>query len=44
MPKTKLLQLLHEVNEDRIPFSKLIGMKIYNLDLKNIKLRIETLP
>ena len=41
MPKQKLLQLLQEITEDRIPFNKLIGMKIDNLDLDNIKIRFE---
>jgi uncharacterized protein (TIGR00369 family) len=44
MPKQKLLQLLQEITEDRIPFNKLIGMKIDNLDLDNIKIRFEMRP
>ena len=44
MPKQKLLQLLQEITEDRIPFNKLIGMKIDNLDLENIKIRFEMRP
>ena len=44
MPKQKLLQLLQEITEDRIPFNKLIGMKIDNLDLGNIKIRFEMRP
>ena len=44
MPKQKLLQLLQEITEDRIPFNKLIGMKIDNLDLENIKVRFEMRP
>jgi uncharacterized protein (TIGR00369 family) len=44
MPKQKLLQLLQEITEDRIPFNKLIGMKINNLDLENIRIRFEMRP
>ena len=44
MPKQRLLQLLQEITEDRIPFNKLIGMKIDNLDLDNIKIRFEMRP
>ena len=44
MPKQKLLQLLQEITEDHIPFNKLIGMKIDNLDLENIKIRFEMRP
>ena len=44
MPKQKLLQLLQEITKDRIPFNKLIGMKIDNLDLENIKIRFEMRP
>ena len=44
MPKQKLLQLLQEITEDRIPFNKLIGMKIDNLDLENIRIRFEMRP
>ena len=44
MHKQKLLQLLQEITEDRIPFNKLIGMKIDNLDLENIKIRFDMRP
>jgi uncharacterized protein (TIGR00369 family) len=44
MPKQKILQLLQEITEDRIPFNKLIGMKINNLDLENIRIRFEMRP
>ena len=44
MPKQKLLQLLQEITENRIPFNKLIGMKIDNLDLENIRIRFEMRP
>ena len=44
MPKQKLLQLLQEITEDRIPFNKLIGMKIDNLDLENIRILFEMRP
>ena len=44
MPKQKLLQLLQEITENRIPFNKLIGMKIDNLDLENIRIRFDMRP
>jgi len=36
MPTKKLLQLLKEITEEKIPFNKLIGMKIDTLDLDKI--------
>ncbi|MDB3917804.1 thioesterase family protein [bacterium] len=44
MPKQKLLQLLQEITEERIPFNKLIGMKIQNLDLDSIGIRFKMRP
>ena len=44
MPKQKLLQLLQEITEERIPFNKLIGMKIENLDLDSIGIRFKMRP
>ena len=44
MPTEKLLQLLKEITEEKIPFNKLIGMKIETLDLDKIGIRIEMLP
>ena len=40
----KLLQLLQEITEERIPFNKLIGMKIETLDLNKIGIRFEMRP
>ena len=44
MPKEKLLQLLKEITEEKIPFNKLIGMKIETLDLDKIGIRFEMRP
>ena len=44
MPTEKLLQLLKEITEEKIPFNKLIGMKIDTLDLDNIGIRFEMSP
>ncbi len=44
MPKEKLLQLLQEITEERIPFNKLIGMKVEKLDLDNIGIRFNMRP
>ena len=44
MPTEKLLQLLKEITEEKIPFNKLIGMKIETLDLDKIGIRIEMSP
>ena len=41
MPTEKLLQLLKEITEEKIPFNKLIGMKIETLDLDKIGIRLE---
>ena len=41
MPTEKLLQLLKEITEEKIPFNKLIGMKIETLDLDKIGIRFE---
>ena len=38
MPKQKLIQLLQEITEERIPFNKLIGMKIETLDLDSFRI------
>jgi len=40
----KLLELLKEITEERIPFNKLIGMKIETLDLNKIGIRFEMRP
>ena len=40
----KLLQLLQEITEERIPFNKLIGMKIETLDLNKIGIRFKMSP
>ena len=42
--KEKLLQLLQEITEERIPFNKLIGMKIETLDLDKIGIRFDMRP
>ena len=39
MAKNILLELLREITEERIPFNKLIGMKIDSLDLDTIGIR-----
>ena len=44
MPTEKLLQLLKEITEEKIPFNKLIGMKIETLDLDKIWIRFEMRP
>ncbi|MBC8259813.1 MAG: thioesterase family protein [SAR324 cluster bacterium] len=44
MPTARLLQLLQEITEDKIPFNKLIGMKIETLDLDKIGIRFEMRP
>jgi len=44
MPTEKLLQLLKEITEEKIPFNKLIGMKIETLDLDKIGIRFEMRP
>ena len=44
MPTKKLLQLLKEITEGKIPFNKLIGMKIETLDLDKIGIRFEMRP
>ena len=44
MPTEKLLQLLKEITEEKIPFNKLIGMKIETLDLNKIGIKFEMRP
>jgi len=44
MPTEKLLQLLKEITEEKIPFNKLIGMKIETLDLDKIGICFEMRP
>ena len=44
MPTEKLLQLLQEIAEERIPFNKLIGMKVEKLDLDSIGISFEMRP
>ena len=44
MPTEKPLQLLKEITEEKIPFNKLIGMKIETLDLDKIGIRFEMRP
>ena len=44
MPTEKLLQLLKEITEEKIPFNKLIGMKIETLDLDKIGISFEMRP
>ncbi|MBT5086884.1 MAG: thioesterase family protein [Deltaproteobacteria bacterium] len=38
------MQLLKEITEEKIPFNKLIGMKIETLDLDKIGIRFEMSP
>jgi len=40
----KLLELLKEITEERIPFNKLIGMKIDTLNLEKIGIRFDMRP
>jgi len=44
MSTKKLLKLLQEITEERIPFNKLIGMKVEKLDLDNLGIRFEMRP
>ena len=44
MPKEKLLQLLREITEERIPFNKLIGIKIESLGIDGLGIRFEMRP
>jgi len=44
MQKEKLLQLLCEITEERIPFNKLIGIKIESLDMESLGIRFEMRP
>jgi len=44
MHTEKLLQLLKEITEEKIPFNKLIGMKIETLDLDKIGIRFKMRP
>ena len=40
----KLLKLIQEITEERIPFNNLIGMKVEKLDLDSIGIRFEMRP
>jgi len=44
MQKEKLLQLLREITEERIPFNKLIGIKIESLGMGSLGIRFEMSP
>ena len=44
MPKEKFLQLLREIAEERIPFNKLIGIKIESLGMDSLGIRFEMRP
>ncbi|MEC9068433.1 MAG: thioesterase family protein, partial [SAR324 cluster bacterium] len=44
MQKDKLLELLREITEERIPFNKLIGIKIESLDMDSLGIRFEMRP
>ena len=44
MQKDTLLQLLREITEERIPFNKLIGIKIESLGVDNMGIRFEMRP
>jgi len=44
MIKKKLLKLIQEITEERIPFNNLIGMKVEKLDLDSIGIRFEMRP
>ena len=44
MQKDKLLELLREITEERIPFNKLIGIKIESLGMDILGIRFEMRP
>ena len=44
MSPESLLKLLQNITEERIPFNKLIGMKVEKLDLDNIGIRFKMRP
>ena len=44
MQKEKLLELLREITEERIPFNKLIGIKIESLAMDSLGIRFEMRP
>ena len=44
MQKDKLIKLLREITEERIPFNKLIGIKIESLGKDSIGIRFEMNP
>ncbi len=45
MPTQRLLQLLHEITEELIPFNKVLGLKVESLDLsEDIRIRFEMRP
>ena len=44
MQKEKLLELLREITEERIPFNKLIGIKIESLGMDGLGIRFEMRP
>ena len=44
MPTQKLLKLIQEITEERIPFNKLIGMEVEKLDLDSIGIRFKMRP
>ena len=44
MQKEKLLELLREITEERIPFNKLIGIKIESLGMDSLGIRFEMRP
>ena len=44
MQKEKLLELLREITEERIPFNKLIGIKIESLGMDRLGIRFEMRP
>ncbi len=45
MPTQRLLQLLHEITEELIPFNKVLGLKVESLDLSEaIRIRFEMRP
>ena len=44
MQKEKLLELLREIAEERIPFNKLIGIKIESIGMESLGIRFEMRP
>jgi len=44
MPNAELLEMMHEVAEERIPFNKVLGIKVNTLDFEHFSIRFEHRP